>query len=549
MHLNPYSIPPILCGLWNILLGILALRKDPKSKVHQSFAILCFSFAMWLSFYGVLYNLGAENQWVQFWFRISYCGIIYISPSFARYIYEFIDYKHRVLMNTINNIIAVILIFLVLNSNHIVAGLREFYWGPYPAAGKFHPVFLAYFIPSITMPLILLKSELKRIKDPRKLNQAKYVLIAAIISTFACYDFIPNYGKEVYPFGYALITIFLSIITYAIIVHKLLDINIAIKQSIAYSILLAVILIFYLITVLLLERLIREHFGYTSIAVSIFTAFFIGLLFIPLRNRIQYIVDKLFFHRSSAEIAEENRRLMQEAEKMDQLKSVATLASGVAHEIKNPLTAINTFAEQLPKRLNDKEFLKKFSRIVGSEVTRINDLVHNLLDYAKPSPPKRTPTDITRLIDETLELLSNAFVKYNIKIKPDYEPIARVPVSIDAKQIRQALINILYNALEAMTGGGKLTVSVRLSAVSSQPSEKSLKADSCLLIAVRDTGPGIPNKDLQNLFIPFFTTKDGGTGLGLSVTRGIIEQHGGSLTARNHPEGGAEFTIQFPLIS
>ena len=187
------------------------------------------------------------------------------------------------------------------------------------------------------------------------------------------------------------------------------------------------------------------------------SATFIALIFIPLRNFIQNFIEKNLFRGSYMQIAEENQLLRQEIIQSERLKSIAVLASGMAHEIKNPLTPIKTFSEQLPSRLDDKEFLLKFSRIINKEVDRIDSLVQELLNFAKPSPPQLKQVNIHQLIEQTLDLLNNEIIRHKINLNTSFEN-KNILINIDPKQIKQALLNIFLNAIEAMPNGGTLTI-------------------------------------------------------------------------------------------
>ena len=160
------------------------------------------------------------------------------------------------------------------------------------------------------------------------------------------------------------------------------------------------------------------------------------------------------------EMAEQNELLRQEVTQSERMKSIAILASGMAHEIKNPLTPIKTFSEQLPSRLDDKEFLLKFSKIINKEVDRIDSLVQELLNFAKPSPPQLKQINIHQLIEQTLDLLNNEIIRHKINLNTSFEN-KNILINIDPKQIKQALLNIFLNAIEAMPNGGTLTIRFR----------------------------------------------------------------------------------------
>ncbi|HPB69086.1 MAG TPA: ATP-binding protein, partial [Candidatus Omnitrophota bacterium] len=274
-----------------------------------------------------------------------------------------------------------------------------------------------------------------------------------------------------------------------------------------------------------------------SISISTSIAFFLGLVFIPLKDKIQYIIDKAFYKGSPQEIAQENISLRKEIADKERLRAVATLASGMAHEIKNPLTAVKTFTEYLPSKKNDPQFLDKFARIVSKEVGRIDNLVNQLLDFAKPVPLNLKNTAIEHLIEDTLIFLNNDFIKHNISIRRQYSSSDQHLLKIDHNQFKQALLNLFLNAIEAMPDGGELTLGI-----TGRPSSPDI-----LRISIQDTGHGIAPEDIKHIFDPFFSKKDSGTGLGLAITQGIIQEHGGKINVETQSGVGTKFTIEMPL--
>ena len=226
-------------------------------------------------------------------------------------------------------------------------------------------------------------------------------------------------------------------------------------------------------------------------------------------------------------------RLREELQKTEKLKAVATLAAGMAHEIKNPLTSIKTFTEYLPKKHNDPVFVEKFNAVVGNEVDRINNIVKQLLEFSRPSELKLKKTDINSLLDETLSLLNNDLLKYNIKAKKDYSDINIV--NADPSQIRQVFLNLLLNAIDSMKTGGTIHVAT------------GQKDANEVFVSISDTGHGIPREDIGRIFDPFFTRKDEGTGLGLSVVHGIIKKHRGTIAVKSVPEKGTSFVVSLPI--
>ena len=221
------------------------------------------------------------------------------------------------------------------------------------------------------------------------------------------------------------------------------------------------------------------------------------------------------------------------------LKAVGTLTAGVAHELNNPINNIMLTASSLQEDyedLADEDRLDMVNDLIG-ESERAQQIVRNLLDFARESTVQLEPVDLQRLVEETLRLASNQIKLAKVRVKGEIDSNLP-PVYGDFQQLTQVMLNIVLNALDAMPGGGTLTIALRT------PSGKDQVA-----VEVTDTGVGMPEQVLANVFDPFFTTKSGatGTGLGLSVSLGIIRQHGGDILVRSELEKGTTFTIQLPV--
>ncbi|MDD5634948.1 MAG: ATP-binding protein, partial [Candidatus Omnitrophica bacterium] len=358
-----------------------------------------------------------------------------------------------------------------------------------------------------------------------------------------------KFGLDAYPMGHLFMLCFISILAYAIIKHRLMDINIAVKKALIYSLLIVIITTIYIMLIFLLEKYFSNIMGYRSMPLALLLITIFSVIFIPLKNRIQTFIDNRFFHGSIAEIDAENLLLRDELQKTEKMKAVATLAAGMAHEIKNPLTAIKTFTEYLPEKYNDPEFREKFNKIVGKEVDRINYIVKELLEFSKPSELSLKETNINDLLNEIIGLLNNDLIKHNIKAE---KHLSSLPLlKVDPSQMKQVFLNLFLNAIDSMPSGGILTISTsHKSPVTSHnqnnTSHKPLVTshDQFVSIAIRDTGTGIPKDDLKHIFDPFFTKKSGGTGLGLTVVHGIIEKHHGKITVKSTVGVGTEFVVR-----
>jgi signal transduction histidine kinase len=241
------------------------------------------------------------------------------------------------------------------------------------------------------------------------------------------------------------------------------------------------------------------------------------------------------------------RKLETQIRRTDRLASIGTLAAGMAHEIKNPLVTIKTFTQLLPERYQDDEFRDTFSTLVGHEVKRIDSIVNQLLRFARPTKPDLAPTHFNEVIEHSLRLVEQQLKQKNITLRKELAAGADL-IQADANILQQALINFLLNAIDSMFGGGELFV--RTEEVERHPGlPVSAPTRPAVKVIIRDSGEGIRKEDLPHIFDPFFTTKSHGTGLGLSVTHGIIQDHNGFIDVDSVVRQGTTIQVFFPLIA
>lgn len=219
----------------------------------------------------------------------------------------------------------------------------------------------------------------------------------------------------------------------------------------------------------------------------------------------------------------------------EKLASLGKMAAGIAHEINNPLTTIliNTHLI-LEKTGKNQESYQKLN-LIAEETSRCSEIVRGMLEFSRQSLPQKTYTDVNETLVNTLELVENQVTFQNIKIEKKLES-QLPPIEADRNKIKQVFWNLMLNAAEAMPGGGKLILSSRTC-----PDKKSIE------IKFQDTGSGIEKENTKRLFDPFYSTKTSGTGLGLAVSYGIINQHQGKILVESQPGKGAIFTILLPV--
>jgi signal transduction histidine kinase len=230
------------------------------------------------------------------------------------------------------------------------------------------------------------------------------------------------------------------------------------------------------------------------------------------------------------------KALENEKRRAERLASLGTLVSGIAHEIKNPLVAIKTFAELLPERFTDADFRDDFSGVVIKEIERIDGLVGRLRSLASPSPSTALPVDIREPLLETVALLRAQCEQSRTTVRRELDT-SPLLVAVDSSQLKQLFLNLCINAIEAMGQGGELTVKAH---------QKFRQGVPWVIVEVLDSGTGISDSIRSKIFDPFFTTKSRGSGLGLAICHNIADAHRGTIRAENNKGKGASLVVEFP---
>ncbi|MDW8129198.1 MAG: ATP-binding protein [Bryobacterales bacterium] len=238
----------------------------------------------------------------------------------------------------------------------------------------------------------------------------------------------------------------------------------------------------------------------------------------------------------------ELRRVYQELEnsveqlrRADRFSAIGQLSAALAHEIRNPLAAIEGAAGILAQPATPPEMREEFLAIVRKECQRLNRLLGQLLDFARPRPPERRPVEIGQILENVVGLSRHSAEKNGVRLRTAVAP-GLPPLVADAEQLTQVVLNLAINAVQAMPQGGELLLSAS-------------RHDGGVIIQVRDQGEGVPPEHMDKIFDPFFTTKADGTGLGLAVAQQIVTQHGGRIEARRNADRGMTFAIGLPLES
>ena len=229
----------------------------------------------------------------------------------------------------------------------------------------------------------------------------------------------------------------------------------------------------------------------------------------------------------------EVRQLQDEIRRKEKLAAIGGLAAGVAHEIRNPLSSIKGIATYFKDKFDKDSGDEEMAGVMIKEVDRLNRVISELLEFARPTELKPKSTAINSLIEHSVRLVEKEAAAKNIEIKSD---LSQQPLSarIDSDRFSQCLLNLYLNSMQAMEKDGQLII------------KASRTHDNLVEIEIRDTGQGIQAENLDKIFDPYFTTKPKGTGLGLAIVHKIVEAHNGNIRVRSVPGQGTAFTISMP---
>ncbi|MBU2550835.1 MAG: two-component sensor histidine kinase [Proteobacteria bacterium] len=273
-----------------------------------------------------------------------------------------------------------------------------------------------------------------------------------------------------------------------------------------------------------------SKFQYLSIAISLV---FIGVLFMVLRPILSR-AEKIIEQRN-----EERRRLEEKLHHSERLAILGQMIAAVSHEIRNPLGIVSSTAEILQNRIKKYEPDNRLAEVIVEESQRLNGIVTEFLDFARPQIPRPQPCQLSDILDKNIRFLAPTLEREGIVVERDYQ--STMTIEADPDLLYRAFLNIFLNAVQAMPEGGCISVKTSLPY---GPDGTSL---GVIEAAIEDTGSGLEPGQMEKLFMPFYTTKNRGSGLGLSIVKNIIDGHKGGVAIRPGTSGGARVEIRLPI--
>jgi len=520
--------------------GSFVFLKNPRRPLNRAMAFYCASIAWWSGWECAALQM-PTRELAFLLMRVEYIGVAFIPTLFCTTVSYLLDYssdaRRRFLFPLYLFSMGALLAFTVFTPEEFFSASPGpvYYLPMYMWAGPYHWVFLVPWFAIAILGHAAVFLGWRRARGPDRTRLTLFLWGTLLAYVGGCPEFALKYGIRLgwlNPFGLYAFPAYIGILTYAVVQHQFFDIRVVIRKSLVYSLLITVLTASYFGLVYGVERIVQAAFGYHSPVVSLAAFALMALVFQPLKIAIQRGVDWLVFRVPQQGLARRLEALEREVQEADKARAVGRLAAGIAHEIKNPLTALRTYLEFLPERQADPQFMGQFRQVVGREMERLEYLARGLLDFAKPRPTQCEFVDLRSVLDQVALLTKPDLLGKGVTLDVRYGHNGATLVG-DPGQLSQVFLNLILNARDAMSKGGTLTVETQSDA-------------NGIVIRIADTGQGIAPHDLPHLFEPFFTRKSHGTGLGLSIVQQILQDHGGAITVTSAPGRGTTFTVRLP---
>lgn len=536
--LQHHALALWLTTLTTAALGLLVFLAEPRRRLNQIFGVYSLSIAWWALFEGLACS-AADKASATFFAYLEWPGVMFIAPTFFHTVCLLTENTKNVarIILRVAYVLTVVLVLVHILSNQVVAELRPVAYLPFftrlTPLGLLVPVI---FLILVNLALLKLYQAFRASVGLQR-TRLRYLLAASVVGYLGgSADWLPVLGcyiPHLNPFGIYCVPLYSLATAYAIFQHRLLDVNVVIKKSVVYSLVVSLLTTGYFGAVYFLERAFQGVLRYDSPWISLAAFASMALLFQPLKMLVQRMVDFLLFRAPQHTMARRLEIYEAKALEGDRYKAAATFAAGIAHELKNPLTSIKTFLSFLPERHYDHAFREQFQETIGSAVERLEQISKSLLDFSMPRALSMQSVDIKAVLDSVLVLISHDFQLKSLRVEVMYSHNGEV-VCGDPLKLQQAFLNLLLNAKDAMAAGGALTIFTGA-------------VNGCLEIHIADTGCGIHPKDIPRLFEPFFSKKADGHGLGLSIVQSILREHRGTASVTSIPGRGTTVTVRLPI--
>ncbi|MFA6548767.1 MAG: histidine kinase dimerization/phospho-acceptor domain-containing protein, partial [Candidatus Margulisiibacteriota bacterium] len=442
----------LLTSLVSLLLGLFVFLKGKDKPANITLGLSSLALMLWC-FGQLMGGVVVSKVAVLFWTRLGIGGAIFIPVFFLHFVLVLIDryakYARALFFAYGFGFILLLLDFTPL----LVAGVAPvFGFRYYPVAGAAYAFFALFVLLCFGFAFYRLAEAYKNEQGEKK-NQLLYIIIGSVTGFLGGFtSFFPVWKINFPVLSDFAFPFFLLTTIYAIVKHRLLDISIIIREGLIYSFLTLLFAGFYALAVLLANYFFSHFVTISPALTTLLVVFASVLIFRPLRDRIQRMVDRLFFRgeyryqQTINDLSVENRRLFYELLRADKLAALGTLSAGMAHEIKNPLASIKGMTQVLEENMHDASFLKKYHAVVERQIERIDSIVDKLLKFGRPQQLVIKDVDLVRVIEEVLNLLENQIKRAGITVE---KQIVSCVLQGDGEQLSQVFMNLFLNAIQA----------------------------------------------------------------------------------------------------
>ena len=530
--MNSYVVPPLLAACLNFTLVYWVYRHAPSGAVRRAFLFWNGWLGLWNLGIAVGYML-PDAQSAYYWYKgVSSTVIAWIAPFFLHFvaaITESTEPQTRRMIR-VGYGIGLSLSLVGALTPLLMKNVTRYFWGFYPIAGKGEWMFGSTYLLLVAYALSLLVKAVRQ-KSGSQRNQLQYLLVGAVI----CFgggitNFLPLYGIHVYPIGNLMNSVYSLVVAYAIIEYGLMDIRLVFRRGTVYALLSSSLTVVYLSLVAVLQRLFG-HYGVQENIVFYTAAFPMTVILAPtMKSRIEPFVGHALF-------GDALQNTPPPPMKQD-MAFIGVLATEMAHELTKPLTHILNAGARLEKTVTGSSRSNLLR--IEKEAHRVSEILDSFAMLSPHVPLQRLPTPLADLLEEALTVLG-VRGDATIKIIELYD--WKTAAFVNPGQIVQVLTNLIQNAWEAMSDGGTLTLGLRML-------DDTASGKAWAEIAITDTGVGIPSEIKDRIFEPFVTTKKtrGGRGVGLAISRAMVERHGGTIQIQSPASGntGTHVVIRLP---
>lgn len=527
-----FAISGFINFFTSLFLAVLLFVKSRHIKANRYFAYFCLFVAYWSFFYAV--QFATADPGLQMFFLIqSMIGSFFIPASFVHFIKHFLKRNIPTWFIYFNYIVAATATAIAYTPlyAHTMDQFMGVWW---LRRGPLFDVTFLHFGLIVTYSFWCIYDVYRKATDHSFKHQLRMVASGMLIGFLGgTLNFNFWYRIPIPPVTNVCVSIYVIMVTYAILKYQFMDIKIIIKNSLIYSILVSALTLIYFVMIYLVERFLQGVIGYESRIASLATAIIIAVCFIPLKDFIQFLVEKYIFKATYAQVIEQNERLRQEIMVSERYKSFSEITRSVASAIRSPLTVLKTYSYYFQDRMDDREFLQKFSGVLRSEIQEMEDMTNELTQYSSPEPLVLERVNVKVLLDEVLKGLEPQLMERKIELQKNYAQAASFWFEVDPKQLRQALLNVIHHSFLSMPKGGELWISAE-------------KTKNFFIISIKDNGIPIPRDQREKIFDPFYRYNEEDHGLKLAIAFSIIESHGGTITVGDLKEAGNQLLIHLP---